>query len=45
MEIHPRKEVLKEKFPNTRKHYHWWVYGEFWNVRGQHNQEDGWINK
>ena len=22
MEIHPRKGVLKEKFPNTRKHSH-----------------------
>ena len=21
MEIHPRKGVLKEKFPNTRKHF------------------------
>ena len=24
--------------PNTRKPSHWWVYGEFWNLRGQHNR-------
>ena len=40
MEIHPRKGVLKEeKFPNTRKHSHQQVCGEFWNLRGQHNWE------
>ena len=39
MEIHPSKGVLKEKFPNTRKPSHWWVCGEFWNLRGQHNWE------
>ena len=32
--------ALKEKFPNTRKHSHWRVCGESWNLRGQHNQED-----
>ena len=41
MEIRPGKGVLKEeKFPNTRKHSHWWVCGEFWNLRGQHNWEE-----
>ena len=40
METHPREGVVKEeKFPNTRKPSHWWVCGEFWNLRGQHNQE------
>ena len=40
METHPREGVLKEeKFPNTRKPSHWQVCGEFWNLRGQHNQE------
>ena len=34
--------VAKEdKFPNTRKPSHRWVCGEFWNLRGQHNQEGG----
>ena len=37
MEICPRKGVLKEKFPNTRKPSHWRVCQEFWNLRGQHN--------
>ena len=41
MEIHPGKGVLKEKkFPNTRKHSHRQVCGEFWNLRGQHNREE-----
>ena len=40
MEIRPRKGVLKEEFPNTRKHSHRWVCGEFWNLRGQHNWEE-----
>ena len=41
MEIHPGKGVLKEEmFPNTRKHSHCQVCGEFWNLRGQHNQEE-----
>ena len=41
METHPREGVLKEeKFPNTRKPSHWQVCGEFWNLRGQHNQEE-----
>ena len=40
-EIHPRKGVLKEeKFPSTRKPSHQRVCGEFWNLRGQHNQEE-----
>ena len=45
MEICLGKGVLKEeKFPNTRKHSHWRVCGKFWNLRGQHNQEEK-INK
>ena len=41
METHPREGVLKEeKFPNTRKASHWQVCGEFWNLRGQHNEEE-----
>ena len=40
METHPREGVVKEKFPNTRKPSHWQVCGEFWNLRGQHNQEE-----
>ena len=41
MEIHPREGVLKEeKFSNTRKTSHQRVCGEFWNLRGQHNQEE-----
>ena len=40
METHPREGVVKEeKFPNTRKQSHKQVCGEFWNLRGQHNQE------
>ena len=40
MEIHPGEGVVKEeKFPNTRKPSHQQVCGEFWNLRGQHNQE------
>ena len=30
---------MKEKFPNSRKPSHRQVSGEFWNLRGQHNQE------
>ena len=45
MELCPRKEVLKrEKFPNTRKHSHWRVCGEPWNLRGQHKWEEKQIN-
>ena len=41
METHPGEGVLKEeKFPNTRKASHWQVCGEFWNLRGQHNEEE-----
>ena len=39
METCPREGVVKEKFPNTRKLSYQWVCGEFWNLRGQHNQE------
>ena len=39
MENCPGKGVVKEKFPNSRKSSHQWVCGEFWNLRGQHNQE------
>ena len=40
METYPGEGVMnKEKFPNTRKPSHQWVCGEFWNLRGQHNQE------
>ena len=39
-EMHPGEGVVKEeKFPNSRKPSHWWVCGEFWNLRGQHNRE------
>ena len=45
METHPGEGVLKEeKFLNTRKPSHQCVCREFWNLRGQHNQE-GKINK
>ena len=41
METHPGEGVVKEeKFPNTRKPSHQWVCVEFWNLRGQHNQEE-----
>ena len=40
-EIHPGEGVLKkENFPNTRKPPHRQVCGEFWNLRGQHSQEE-----
>ena len=32
--------LKKEEFPNTRKHSHWQVCGEPWNLRGQHNGEE-----
>ena len=32
--------MKEEKFPNTRKPSHRWVYGEFWNFRGGHNREE-----
>ena len=38
METHPREGVMK-KFPNTKKPSHWQICGEFWTLRGQHNQE------
>ena len=31
METHPG-EGVKEKFPNTRKPSHQWVFGEFWGI-------------
>ena len=41
MEICPGEGVVKEeKFPNIRKPSHWWVCGEFWNLRGHHNLEE-----
>ena len=41
METHPGEEVVKEeKFPDSRKPSHRWVCGEFWNLRGQQNQEE-----
>ena len=40
METRPGEGVMKEeKFPNSRKPFHWWVCGEFRNLRGQHNWE------
>ena len=42
MENHPGEGVVKEeKFLNTRKPSHWWVCGEIWNLREQHNREGG----
>ena len=42
METCPREGVVKEeKFPNTRKPSHCQVCGNFWNLKGQHNQEGG----
>ena len=39
-ETYPLEGVVKEKkFPNNRKPSHQRVCGEFWNLRGQHNQE------
>ena len=32
--------MKEEKFPNTRKPSHQRVCREFWNLRGQHNQEE-----
>ena len=41
METCPREGVVKEeKFPHSRKPSYGWVCGEFWNLRGQHNQEE-----
>ena len=31
--------MKEEKFPNSRKPSHQQIFGEFWNVRGQHNWE------
>ena len=31
--------MKEEKFPHSRKPSHGWVFGEFWNLRGQHNWE------
>ena len=32
--------MKEEKFPHTRKPSHWQVYGEFWNLGGQHHGEE-----
>ena len=41
MKTHPGEEIVnEEKFPNSRKPSHRWVCAEFWNLRGQHNQEE-----
>ena len=40
METQPGEGVMEEeKFPNSRKPSHRHVCEEFWNLRGQHNQE------
>ena len=39
METSPGEGVANEKFPNTSKPSYQWVCREFWNLRGQHNQE------
>ena len=39
VETCPGEGVMKEKFPHSRKPSHWWVCGEFWNLREQHNWE------
>ena len=31
--------MKEEKFPHSRKPCQKWVCREFWNLRGQHNQE------
>ena len=31
--------MKEDKFPNTKKPSHQRVCGEFWNLRGQYNQE------
>ena len=38
-ETYPGEGAVK-KLPNTRKLFHQQVCGEFWNLRGQHNQEE-----
>ena len=35
----PGEAIVKEMFPHNRKPSHRQVCGEFWNLRGQHNQE------
>ena len=45
METHPREGIIKEKFPNIRKPSPWWISGEFWNLKGQHNREEKEINE
>ena len=41
MENYSGEGVVKEKFPNSRKPSHIRkLCGEFWNLRGQHNQEE-----
>ena len=36
-ETYSGEGVVKEKFLRSRKPSHRWVFGEFWNLRGQHN--------
>ena len=46
METCPGKGVLKEeKFTNSRKPSRWRLCGQFWNLRGLHNQEEKKKNK
>ena len=45
METHPEEGVVKEKFPTVENPHHKQVCGEFWNLRGQHNQEGEKTNK
>ena len=41
METYSGEGVVKEeKFLHSRKPSHMWVFGEFWNLRGQHNWEE-----
>ena len=35
----PGEGFMEQKFPSTGKPSHWWVCGEFWNLREQHNWE------
>ena len=40
IETRPGEGVVNEdKFPNSRKYSHGHVCGEFWNLRGQHDEE------
>ena len=40
-ETHPGEGVVKEEeISHSRKTSHKCVYGEMWNLRGQHNEEE-----